>query len=157
LEVQDSYFDFQFPKTVLSQGDSGHVTVAVAAKRPPEGSVEIELLGLPAGVSCDALKAAWTEDLQQVSFPIVVAADARLGQHKTITVRATITRSGGLIQQTQGTGELQIVPPPAKPVEQVADAPPQPATPAEPPSRPLSRLEQLRLAKQQLGAGSGSQ
>ncbi len=148
LEIEDSYFDFKFPKAVIAQGESGFVTVAVEVKRPPGGEVELELLGLPAGATTDTPKIVWTEQMESVNFPIVVAADARQGQHKTVVIRSTINRPGGVIQQTQGTGELQIVPPPAKPSEEVAATAPQPATPPEPAAKPLSRLEQLRLAKQ---------
>ena len=145
LDIEDSYFDFQFPKAVLTQGESGFVTVAVEVKRPPEGKVEIELVGLPAGASTEQPKIELAEGSVQANFPISLAADARVGQHKTLAVQATITRPGGVIRQTQGTGELQIVPPPPKPAAEVAVA--APPAPAAPPEKPLSRLEQLRLAQ----------
>lgn len=149
LEIQDSFFDLQFPKAVIAQGESGFVTVAVQAKRPPDGSVEIELLGLPAGATTSTPKVAWSDAAAQVSFPVAVAADARVGQHKTLVAQVTITRPNGSIRQTQGTGELQIVPPPPKPAAEVAATEAQPATaPAAPPTKPLTRLEQLRMAKQ---------
>lgn len=149
LEVQEPLFDFKFPKAVVTQGESGFVTVAVEAKRPAEGTVELELVGIPAGVTSSQPKIAWTEGTAQVNFPIAVAADGRVGQHKTLVVKASITRPGGQIYQTQGTGELQIVPPPPKPAAEVAAAtpPPTPAAPAAPPTKPLSRLEQLRQAQ----------
>lgn len=147
LEVQEPLFDFKFPKAVITQGESGFVTVGVEAKRPAEGTVELELVGIPAGATCSQPKAALAEGAQQMNFPVSIAADGRVGQHKTLVIKATVTRAGGPIFQTQGTGELQIVPPPPKPVTEVAAAAPAaapPATPAAPPSKPLSRLEQLR-------------
>lgn len=152
LDVQDSFFDFQFPKAVITQGESGFVTVGIAAKQPPEGEVEFELLGIPAGATTSTPKISWADQAQSINYPIVVAADACFGQHQTLVLQAVIKRPGGQIVQTQGTGELQIVPPPAKPAAEVAVAAPPPATPAEPPTKPLSRLEQLRLAKQQGGS-----
>jgi len=150
LEVQDSYFDFQFPKAVIAQGESGFVSVAVTGKQPPEGEVEFEILGLPAGATTAASKVLWSDQLQALNFPVVVAADARVGQHQTLVIQAVIKRPGGQIVQTQGTGELQIVPPPPKPAEVAvaSDSAPAPVAPAAPPEKPLSRLEQLRLAKQ---------
>lgn len=152
LEVQDSLFDFQFPKAVIAQGESGFVTVGITAKQPPEGEVEFELLGIPAGATTSTPKIAWTDQAPSINYPIVVAADARVGQHQTLVIQAVIKRPGGQIVQTQGTGELQIVPPPPKPAETVAvAAAPVPVAPSEPPAKPLSRLEQLRQAKQQGG------
>ncbi len=149
LEVQEPFFEFKFPKSVVTQGDSGFVTVGVEAKRPAEGTIELELVGIPAGVTCPQPKVAWT-DAAQVNFPVTVAADGRVAQHKTLVMKATITRPGGQILQTQGTGELQVVPPPPKPAAEVAAATPAPApaaAPATPPTKPLSRLEQLRQAQ----------
>ena len=161
LEVQEAYFNFKFPKAVISQGDSGFVTVAVEAKRPAEGTVELELVGIPAGVTCDQPKVAWSDGMEQVNFPVKVAADGRVGQHKTLVMKATITRPGGLIQQTQGTGELQIVPPPPKPAAETVAAAPAPAQPAPeaaaPPPKPLSRLEQLRQAQNAQNTQKGSE
>ena len=151
LEVQDSYFDVQFPKAVVAQGESGFVTVGVTAKQPTVGEVEFELLGIPAGASTGTPKVTWSNQAESINYPIVVDADARVGQHQTLVIQAVINRSGGQIVQTQGTGELQIVPSPPKPAEEVAAQTPPPAAPVEPPAKPLSRLEQLRLAKQQNG------
>jgi hypothetical protein len=150
LEVQEPFFEFKFPKAVITQGESGLITVGVGAKRPADGSVELELVGIPAGVTAPQPKIAWTDGTEQVNFPVTVAADGRVGQHKTLVIKATITRPNGQIFQTQGTGELQIVPPPPKPTAQVAAAAAQPAAPAATaatPTKPLSRLEQLRQAQ----------
>jgi Bacterial pre-peptidase C-terminal domain len=158
LDVQDVFFDFKFPKAVITQGESGFVVIEVDSKRPPEGTVELELVGIPAGVTAPQPKVAWTEGTAQVSFPVSISADARAAQHKTLVIKATITRPNGQIFHTQGTGELQIVPPPPKPAaEVVAAAPPPPAAPAPvaaAPPKPLSRLEQLRQAQ---NASKGSQ
>jgi hypothetical protein len=150
LVVQEQFFDFKFPKAVITQGESGFITVGVEAKRPSEGTVELELVGVPAGVTAPQPKITWTEGTEQVNFPVSIAADGRVGQHKTLVIKATITRPAGQIFQTQGTGELQIVPPPPKPAAEVAvaaAAPAAPAAPVAPPAKPLSRLEQLRQAQ----------
>jgi Bacterial pre-peptidase C-terminal domain len=149
LEVQEPYFDFKFPKSVITQGESGFVTIGVESKRPPEGTVEIELVGIPAGATTTQAKLPWTEGTEQLNYPINVAADGRVGQHKTLAIKAIITRPQGVIEQTQGTGELQIVSPPPKPAAEVAAATPPPvaAPAAAPPPKPLSRLEQLRQSQ----------
>ncbi|MBX3422101.1 MAG: PPC domain-containing protein [Pirellulaceae bacterium] len=159
LEIQDSYFDFKFPKAVVAQGESGFVTINVESKQPPEGEVELELVGLPAGVVTGQPKMAWAAGAEQVNFPVTVDADARVGKHQTLAIKCRITRPTGLIQQTQGTGELQIVSPPPKPVEMAATpapAPEAPSAPAAPPTKVLSRLEQLRQAAAAAAAAGGS-
>ncbi|GIW98165.1 MAG: serine protease [Pirellulaceae bacterium] len=146
LEVVDSFFGFQFNKSVVQTGQSGVIPVGLEVKRPPEGKVTFEIVGLPAGVTCDNSKIEWSEGMEQLSFPISVAADARTGQFKTLYVRATISRPGGDIVQTTGTGELQLVPPPPQPQASPPAEEKKPA-PAAPAAKPLSRLEQLRKAK----------
>jgi hypothetical protein len=153
LEIQEPYFNLQFPKSVITQGESGFVTIGVEAARPSEGQVEMELVGLPAGASTEQPRLAWTEGTPQLNYPVLLAADARVGQHQTLAIKATITRAGGRIEQVQGTGELQIVPPPPKPAADMAAAPAPAPAPAAPPTKVLTRLEQLRQS-QSPGAGS---
>lgn len=151
LVVADSFFDFKFDKTLIEQAQSGNVVVGLQVKAPPEGEAEFELVGLPAGVTSPNPIVKLQADQTQLSFPIQVAADARVGQHKTLVVKATITRPTGKIVQTQGTGELQIAAPLPVPTAVAAAAPAAPpAAPAAPVAKPLSRLEQLRQAKQML-------
>ncbi|MCR9293743.1 MAG: serine protease [bacterium] len=149
LEVADSFFEFQFGKTVAELGASASVSVGVKAKRPVEGDVELELVGLPAGVTCPQPKLPWSEEQQQVAFPVQIAADARDGQFKTLYVRATITRPEGSILQTAGGGEIQLTKPaPASVAVAVAPKP----SPSQ--SQPLNRLDQLRQAKRSNEEGS---
>lgn len=144
LEVADSFFDFKFPTAVAETGQSSNVIVGLTVKTPPAGDVEFELVGLPAGVTSTNPKVKYTEGMEQMSFPIDIAPDARVGQFKMLVVKAIITRPEGTIEQVQGTGEIQIV----APVAAVAVAANTPAPPPPPPSaKPLSRLEQLRQAK----------
>ena len=149
LTVEDSFFNFSFPKTVVEQQASGVINLGVEIKRPPEGEVEFEVVGLPAGVKCEQSKIKLVEGQKQLAFPITVAKEARVGQFKTIYVKAVITRPGGKITQTAGRGEVQIVAPPANAPVVAQKAAPK----TEAPSKPLSRLEQLRKAKGLLKGG----
>lgn len=151
FEVADSHFDFKFTTTVVETGASGNVAVGLEVKRPPEGEVEFELVGLPAGVTSAAPKVKLAGEMAQLSFPVSVAADARVGSFKTLVIKATIVRPNGEILQTQGTGEIQIAAPVAAAATTVAAAKPAPAAATE---KPLSRLEQLRQAKELLQPGS---
>ncbi|MEM8734983.1 MAG: PPC domain-containing protein [Planctomycetota bacterium] len=153
LEVADSFFNFKFNKTVSEAGGTGAVGIGLEVKRPPEGEVEFEVVGLPAGVTCEQPKVKYAEGMEQVSFPIQVAKDARVGQFKTVYVKARITRPGGVILQTAGRGEVQITAP-APTTTTVAASKPKAAAPA---TKPLSRLEQLRQAKKLLEENPGGQ
>ena len=144
LEVADSFFNLKFNKTVAETGSSGVISVGLEVKRPPEGDVEFEVVGLPAGVTSPQPKLKLSEGMQQLAFPIEVAKDARVGQFKTIYVKAKITRPEGSILQTAGRGELQL----AAPLPATSTVAAKPAKkPSAPAAKPLSRLEQLRQAK----------
>ena len=153
LDVQDKLFNFTFPKTSAELGGETAVLVDVEVMRDFEGSGEIELLGLPAGVVCENTKQAVTNETEQLAFAVKIEEKARVGQHKSIVARATITSANGEIRQTLGTGILQVDKPLPAPVEKKEEAKPKdPAKPAPPkpaPAKPLSRLEQLRLLKKQ--------
>lgn len=150
LEIADMFFNLAIGKTAVEQGQETQLVVKIEAKREFDGEAEIQLLGLPSGATTQTLK--FTKDTTEVVFPIKTEKNARVGRHKSILCRAIPTVSGERVTHTIGTGEIRIdkplppkvaaAPPPK------ADAKPQPKPPAEPPKRVLSRLEQLRLAKE---------
>ena len=63
LEVADSFFDFKFNKALAEIGKPTTIGVGLTIKRPTEGEAQIELVGLPAGVTAP-------------QGPIKIAADA---------------------------------------------------------------------------------
>ena len=152
LTIEDRLFAFEFPKTSSELNAETYVLVDVEVLRDFEGACELELVGLPAGVTCENTKTELKQDTEQVSFAVKVGEKARVGQHKTLVVRATVNHEKGLIKQTQGTGELQIDKPIPAPVAKPAPAKPAAKPAAKPPvpvkKKPLSRLEQLRLMRQ---------
>jgi hypothetical protein len=157
LEIQDRLFNFGFPKTSAELGGEATVLVDVEINREFAGTCELELLGLPAGVVCEQPKLEVTNETEQVAFPVKIEDKARVGQHKTLVARATVTDDKGVIRQTLGTGILQIDKPlPApeeKPAAKSQDADkPAPAKPAA--KKPLSRLEQLRLMHEKKAGSS---
>lgn len=157
LEIADKIFTFTFPKTSAELGADADVIVDVEVGREFEGECEVELVGIPAGVTCEKPKMIVKNDTEQIAFSVKVDAKARVGQHKTLVARATITSDKGVIKQTQGTGTLQIDKPIPAPVAKPAPvAAPKKATPkpaVKPPApvkkKPLSRLEQLRLMRKE--------
>ncbi len=151
LEIADKLFNFSFPKTSSELGGEARVIVDIETTREFEGTCEVELVGLPAGVTCEKSTMPVTNETEQIVFAVKISEEARVGQHKTLVARATVTSPSGVIRQTEGTGILQIDKPLPAPVAKPATKKEEtkPATaPAAAPKKPLSRLEQLRLLKE---------
>ncbi len=148
LDVTDSVFQFKFNKTMAEQGKPTNILIAVELKRPVEGTVEVEILGLPPGTVSSTPKLPLAADLKQLVFPLEIPAEVRAGNYKTVVCRGTVTNDKGVITQVNGNAEVQIdvpvAPPPAPAADAPAPAAPPPATPTE---KPLTRLEQLRQEK----------
>lgn len=149
LDVAEALFQFKFAKTMAEQGKPIDVIVGVELKKPVEGTVEVEILGVPPGTTATTPKLPLAADAKQLAFPLQIPADVRAGNYKTIVCRGTVTSDKGVITQVNGNAEIQIdvpvAPPPATTAAPAAPAPA--ATPAAPTEKPLSRLEQLRKQK----------
>jgi hypothetical protein len=153
LEVADTFFNFAFDKAAVEQGKNTDVVVKITQKTPFEGNVQCELVGVPTGVTVEPKE--FNKDATELVIPVKAAADARVGRHQTLLVRATVTLNGEPILHTLGTGELRIDAPLPPKVAAPMPAPmPMPAAVAQPappmpaPMKRLSRLEQLRLEKE---------
>ncbi|MEL7263943.1 MAG: pre-peptidase C-terminal domain-containing protein [Planctomycetota bacterium] len=167
LEVQDRLFQFTFNRAASELGKEGEINVGLQFNREFEGTAEVELVGFPKGVSSTAAKQTVTSEMENISFPITVAKDARVGNHKTLNARGTISSERGTIMQTQGTGEIRIdkpLPPKKEltPEEKAAiekkkaeAAKKAAAAAAKPKKKVLSRLEQLRQQAKEAAAGGG--
>lgn len=149
LEVQNSLFKYSFPKSAGELGTEINLTMPVEILREYEGDAEVQLVGLPAGVTSPAPTQKLAKDSTSVTFPLVIPETAKVGKHRTLNVQSRIKVGDETIVQTNGTGELRI----DKPLPPKVDAPKpaakpaekKPAKPAAP--KPLSRLEQLRQQK----------
>ena len=115
----------------------GAIPGSVEIMREFEGTGEVELVGLPPGVTCEKTKMEVKNDTEQVVYTVKIAEGAKVGQHKSLVARARINDPNGLIRQTQGTGTLQIDKPIPAPAEKPAT--PVAAKPAEPkPAAPVT-------------------
>lgn len=149
LEVADIAFQFEFPRVAGETGSELSLALGVEVMREFEGTAELELVGLPPGVSSTAAKQPVGSDDSSVTFPLTIAADAKVGNHKTLYCVARIVSDAGEIVQTMGTGEIRI----DEPLKTAAaPAQPSPAAEAAPP-KPLSRIEQLRQMKADSAGG----
>ncbi len=150
LNIVDTFMTFSFEKSAGELGQETEFLVNIENKTEFEGEATIELRGLPANTSTSAEPQKINSDTEMVVFPITIAEDAKPGGYKSLVCRATVMINGEPVIYTQGTGELRV----DQPLPPKVDAPaaePAPAEPkpkAEAPKR-LSRLEQLRLQRQQ--------
>jgi len=149
LDVQDSLFEYDFPRSAAELGAELSLGVTVDVLRDLPGPAEVELAGLPNGVTSSQPIQPITAESTSVTFPISVAADAKVGKHKTLVCLSRVKVGEETIVQTAGTGELRIDKPlPAK--DDAAKAKPKPEAKKKPEkaaAKPLSRLEQLRQMK----------
>ena len=143
LKVAEPYISMTLDLAATEQGKSTSMLAKIATPHPFEGAAAVELLGLPLGATCPAL--TFTKDQTALTFPITVAADAKVGKHSGLFCRVKVPENGtAILHQTAMNSTLRIDPPSAAPVAKVEKQ--QPAAPqakAEP-TKPLSRLEQLR-------------
>jgi hypothetical protein len=151
LVVADQFYKFQFERAAVEQGKETELSVKVEKTTDFEGEATAELLGIPAGVTTEPVK--FTKDSTELVFKIKTAADAREGKHGGLVCRTTFNVGGEPVVHTLGSTELRV----DKPLPPKVDAPPPmaapmpQATPAPMPEQKkrLSRLEQLRLEKEQ--------
>lgn len=146
LKVAEPYVTMALDLAATEQGKSTSMIAKIETPHPFEGAAAVELLGLPVGATCPPL--TFTSGQTELTFPITVAADAKVGKHNGIFCRVKVPENGStILHQTAMNSTLRIDVPSAAPV---AKADPKPSDkPAEPqakadPAKPLSRLEQLR-------------
>jgi hypothetical protein len=127
------------------QGKATAMLAKIETARPFTGPATVELLGLPHGATCPPL--TFTQDQTELTFPIAVAADAKVGKHNGVFCRVLIPENGTtILHQTALGGTLRIdAPSPAAVAKaETQPAPEKPADPQAKTEKPLSRLEQLR-------------
>ena len=143
LDVEASMFDYKFTKAAGELGTESAVNVALEIKRPYEGEAEVELVGLPKGVTSPAAVQKIDPKSDVVSFPLVIAGDARPGTHKTLVCQSRIRVGDETIVQTTGGGEIRVdIPVAKKNLASKANTAKNPTV-----AKALSRLEQLRQNK----------
>lgn len=160
LTIADRFFDMAFQKSAGEQGTETEVVVTVTKKSDFTGDGKVELLGLPANTTVIGDPLAINKDTAELVFKVNVAKEARPGVYKSLVARTTLPQGSEAITTTLGTGELRVdqplpptvaapkpaaTPMPAAPMPMPAAVAQQPAAPP----RRLTRLEQLRLQREQ--------
>ncbi|MBM4004424.1 MAG: peptidase [Planctomycetes bacterium] len=154
LVIADQYHNLSFGKAACEQGQDTEMVVKVEKKLDFDGEATAELLGLPPETSTAPLK--FNKDTAELVFKIKVNPAAKPGKYAQLLCRTTFQIAGEPVMMTVGTGELRIdqplppkvaapMPPP------MPTAAPMPEQPKPPEQKRLTRLEQLRLEREQQG------
>jgi hypothetical protein len=148
LNVEEPYVTLKINMAAVQRGQKGEMVCDLNVMRPFEGTATAELKGLPP--FCATPKIEFDSNTSSVSFPITTEEKARAGLTKNLFCFVKIPFSGSLITHTVGQGgQIRLDNPPPKPkakpktVAQTKTTAPK-AKPVK--AKPLSRLEQLRLA-----------
>lgn len=147
LKIAEPYVSLTLDLAAAEQGKPAAMIAKIETLRPFTGEARAELSGLPHGVSSQAQ--TFTADKTEITFPLQIAADARVGKHSGLFLVVQVPENGANVHhQTAMGGTLRIDPPPAPQAGQPA-APPPPTAAANATAlpKPLSRLEQLRQKK----------
>lgn len=161
LEVAEPYLSFAFNAAAVEQGKATELVINVTKNKEFAGPATVQLVGLPNEVTTEQREI--TQDTTELIFNIATTMNSPEGRHQTLLCLAVVTANGEPIAHTLGTGELRI----DAPLPPKVDAPPMPeptpmpeAVAEAPPMKRLTRLEQLRLereqAKQQAGGGAAA-
>jgi hypothetical protein len=152
LTIADQFYKLTFDKSAVEQGKETEVAIKVEKLRDFAGTAKAELVGLPANATTQPIE--FTKDTAELVFKVAASAESRPGKYPSLICITTFPVEGETVTHTLGTGELRIdAPLPPKPNAPPAAAPAAAATPmpAAAPMKRLTRLEQLRLEKEQQG------
>jgi hypothetical protein len=154
LNIADQFYKFTFDKAAVEQEKETEVVVKVEKVADFPGTAKAELVGLPANTATTPLE--FTKDTTELVFKVTSTKDARPGRYPSLICVTNFQIDGDTVTHTLGTGELRVdAPLPPKPNAPPAAAPmPMPAAApaaAPAPMKRLTRLEQLRLEKEQQG------
>jgi hypothetical protein len=106
LRVVPQYLAMTFPPTGTEQGKPVDYKIAIEQRTAFTGAAKVELLGLPPGVTTAPQEI--TAETKDVTFPLTVAADARVGLHKQLFCQVTIIENEEPVVHSLGVGELRI-------------------------------------------------
>lgn len=149
LKVEEPYVSLKINMPAIQRGQDGQMLCNLLVKRPFEGKAKLELRGLPAFSTTEPIE--FDANSSEIQFPIKVEDKARAGITKNLFCFAKVPFNGKLITHTVGQGgQIRLDNPPPKPKTSkpstVSKTKPTPKVAKK--EKPLSRLEQLRLAAQ---------
>jgi len=139
LTVEPPFITGKISLAAAKQGETAQVVCQLEQQKPFQGEAEVELVGLPAKCTVEPLTI--TPETKELVFNVVTEKDTPRGKHKNLFCRVAIpAESGGSIPHTVASGGVLRIDKPSPP--QAGKAP----VVAKEKKKPLSRLEELRLA-----------
>ena len=147
LKVEEPYLSMKINMAAIQRGENGDMVCDLDISRPFEGIAKAELKGLPPFSVTEQVE--FDSNTSQIRFAITTEEKARAGLTKNLFCFVRVPFSGHLVTHTVGQGgQFRLDNPPPKP--KVVSAKPKPSAPKPVVKKvkPLSRLEQLRLAAQ---------
>lgn len=145
LKVEEPYLTLKINMAAIERGKEGEVICDLDIRRPFKGIANAELKGLPPFSITEKIE--FDANTSQIIFPIKSEDKARAGLTKNLFCFARVPFSNNLITHSVGQGgQIRIDNPPPKPKS--ASSTPKPVVQKKEVKKvkPLSRLEQLRLA-----------
>ena len=147
LKTEEPYLSLKINMSAVQRGQQGEMVCDLDIVRPFEGLAKAELKGLPPFSSTEQID--FDANSSQIRFPIATEDKARAGLTKNLFCFVRIPFSGELITHSVGQGgQIRLDNPPPKPKSQSEKPKKTTAKPVVKKEKPLSRLEQLRLAAQ---------
>ena len=143
LEIAEPYVTMEIPRTSCHQGETTNVFCKLNHRAPFEGEARAELLGVPPHIEIPQLN--FNKETQELNFEVKTNGKSRIGKHKGLFCRITITQNGEPIVSTAARSELRINKPKPKPTTH-AGIEKSKAKPVAQKPKPKSRLQQLREA-----------
>jgi hypothetical protein len=145
LTVAPQFLTLKFAAVTVEQGKDVVLGVKVNKAVDFPGEAKVTLLGLPNRVTTEP--ATITKDTDEIIFRLKTAPNSPPGDSKNLFCQVVITQNGEPILHNLGTGRLRIDAPlpPKKSAGAKAVVASGKPKPADGQSKPLSRLEKLRL------------
>ena len=147
LKVEEPYLSLKINMAAIERGKNGEMVCDVNIARPFKGFAKAELKGLPPFSKTEQVD--FDTNATQIRFPVLSEEKARAGLTKNLFCYVKVPFSGNLITHSVGQGgQIRLDNPPPKPKvvsKKPKDTAPKTVVKKE---KPLSRLEQLRLAAQ---------
>lgn len=145
LTVAPQFMTLKFNSVSVEQGKDVDLGVTINKAVDFAGEAKATLLGLPNKVTAEPLTI--TKDSEEMVFHVKTDQTSPAGEIKNLFCQVVITRNGEPITHRLGTGKLRIDKPLPSPkaAQGKSDKKPAPASGQIASSKPLSRLEKLRL------------
>ncbi|MBI2424322.1 MAG: pre-peptidase C-terminal domain-containing protein [Candidatus Hydrogenedentes bacterium] len=121
LEVQEPWVNFTVAEAEGEQGQVIELPVTLAQRTPFEGTSQLELLGLPKGVTAEPQP--FTKESTEIRFKLTIAADSPEGKFGGIYATSQIGASGGTVLHNGGSGQVRVYAPLPAELQAAAPAP----------------------------------